>query len=129
VRSLPLARLVTEIAARHTFRVFRESPRGRYIGLYYSDAFEGMPGFGDDLEELRADVGRRRSLTPKFLKEVARVYREADASGLPPAKAVEKQLGAGTPENARRWIARAREDHYLRKAPKKGKRGEQRGGT
>ena len=130
LRSLAVAAIVTEVATRNTFRVFRTA-RGRYVGLHYSEAFEGMVGFGDGLEELRADVGqKRRALTPKFLEEVARVYREAAASRLPPAKAVLEQLGGpGTrPETARRWIARAREDGHLGKAPKQGKRGEQRGG-
>ena len=126
LRSLAVAAIVTEVAARNTFRVFRAA-RGRYIGLHYSEAFEGMLGFGDGLEELRADVGqKRRALTPAFLREVARVYREAVARKQPPAKAVLEQLGSpGTrPETARRWIARARADGYLGKAPMEGKRGE-----
>lgn len=116
---------MTEVAERSSYRVFRTSGQ-RYIGVYYTDAFEGKLGFRDDLEELRSDVSRkRRTLNGDFLSEVAAVYRDAVARRAPPAKAVQEQFGPTTPENARRWIALARENGQLGKAVAKGRAGEQ----
>jgi hypothetical protein len=124
LRSLAIERIVIEAAQANTYRVFR-TRRGRYIGVYYSDAFDGMLGFGDDLEELRADVRtKRRTRDDAFLSEVAAVYRDAIARRTPPAKAVQERFGPTTPENARRWIALARKSGKLAPAPGQGRRGE-----
>ena len=97
VRSLPLSQIVTAAADRNTYPVFR-TRRGKYIGVYYSDAFEGMLGFGDGLEELRNDVRRkRRTLNDEFLSEVAAVYRDARARRIPTTKAVQEHFGPTTP--------------------------------
>lgn len=125
VRSLPLAQIVTEAAERNTYRVFR-TRRGKYIGVYYSDAFAGMLGFSEGLEELRNDVRRkRRTLNDEFLSEVAAVYRDARARRIPTTKAVQEHFGPTTPENARRWIALAREVGQLGAAVGQGRAGEQ----
>jgi len=64
----------------------------------------------------------RRELSPDFLAEVARVYREALASGLPPVQEVERRLGPTA--SARRWVRLARRRGHLGEAPGEGMRGE-----
>ena len=90
----------------------------------------GHAGFGDGLEELRADVGPKpRALTPTFLREVARIYREADARRQHPAKAVQEQLGG--PERAPRPSgagSRVRVLTAIWARHQEGQSGEQRGG-
>ena len=125
VRSLPLSQIVTKAAERNTYRVFR-TRRGRYIGVYYTDAFAGKLGFGEGLEELRNDLRRkRRTLNDEFLSEIAAVYRDARARRIPTTKAVQEHFGPTTPENARRWIALAREAGRLGAAVGQGRAGEQ----
>lgn len=122
VRSLPIASIVSEAAACNTYRIFKTEDG--YIGVYYSDAFENTP-FGGEFESLRYEVGKRpRALNKQFFSRVASIYRDALTEGYPPAKAVEELLGPTTPENARRWISRARREGYLGDAPGRGKKGE-----
>lgn len=127
LRGLPVAKWTQEAARASTVRVLR-TPRGAVFGARYiaSDAL----GFGDAFRELDADLARTqggrkpRTLDEQFLSDVATVYREAVARGYPPAKAVEEEFGPTTPENARRWIALARDKGQLRKAPREGQAGE-----
>lgn len=122
LRSLPIAHVVSEAAACNTYRVFKRGEE--HIGVYYSDAFENT-SFGGEFETLRYEVGRRpRILNKQFFERVASIYREALAHGYPPARAVEETLGPTTPENARRWIGRARKEGLLGPAPGRGSRGE-----
>jgi hypothetical protein len=121
MRSIPVASIVTEAAQAHTFRVFR-TRRGRYVGAYYSDVFQGMPGFEDDFEELRADVADRRRLDDDFLDRVAELYREAVANGEAPAPTIARALGPVHPGTARRWVMAARKVGKLGKAPTRGGR-------
>lgn len=122
IRSLPIASIVNEAAACHSYRVFN-TEKG-HIGVYYSDAFENT-SFGGEFESLRYEVGKRpRELNKRFYEHVAAIYRDAITEGYPPAKAVQELLGPTTPENARRWIARARREGYLGQAPGRGQKGE-----
>lgn len=122
MRSLPIAHIVSEAAACNTYRVFKRG--GEHIGVYYSDAFENT-AFGGEFETLRYEVGRRpRILNKDFFARVASIYRKALESGYPPAKAVEETLGPTSPENARRWIGRARAEGYLGPALGRGRKGE-----
>lgn len=80
--------------------------------------------------ELNATVGatptrpkvRRNRVTDEHLSEVAAVYRSAEASGKPPAKAVEDAFFT-TYSTATRWIGLARKAGFLGPA-QKGKSGE-----
>lgn len=124
MRSLPLGSLVTEAAERNTYRVFR-TRRGRYVGAYYADAFEGVLGFEDDLKELRAETtDKRRTLDDDFLGRVAEVYRDAAARRESPAKALVEQLGPVSRGTARRWVMHARRAGKLGEALGKGRTGE-----
>lgn len=122
LRSLPIAHIVSEAAACNTYRIF-QTDLG-FIGVYYSDAFENTP-FGGEFEVLRYEVGKRpRVLNKAFLERVAAIYREAIQEGFSPALEIQEQLGPTTPENARRWIGRARREGYLGEAPGRGRKGE-----
>lgn len=123
LRSLPIASIVNEAAACNTYTVFKTS-WGEIIGVYYSDAFENT-SFGGEFETLRSEVGKRpRELNQAFFARVSSIYRDAIARGYPPARAVQELLGPTSPQNARRWIARARREGYLGHAPGRGKKGE-----
>lgn len=129
LRGLSIAEVVRGAALSHTVRVFR-SARGAFVGLRYVEHAD--LGFGDDFRELSAHVEatvtrKRRKLDPEFLKQVAQVYREALGTE-PPAQAVQERFGPTSAENARRWIALARDRGFLGKAPGRGQTGEQRGG-
>jgi hypothetical protein len=124
MRSLPLGTIVTQVADQNTYRVFR-TKRGRYVGAYYSDAFEGMLGFEEDLKELRDEINdKRRTLDDDFLDRVAEVYRDATARRESPAKALVEQLGPVSRGTARRWVMHARWAGKLGSAPGRGRSGE-----
>lgn len=125
LRQLPLASLVRDAAAASTVRVLRTRD-----GVFGARYVEGGAGFGqlhDDLRKELAEVedkARRRVIDDGFLMHVARVYRDALLSHMPPAQHVRAMLGPTTSENARRWIAAARREGFLGPAPKRGKAGE-----
>lgn len=125
LRQIPIANLVREATVAATVRVLK-TPEGIF-GARYVD---GGPGFGQLLADLRAELAtvderaRRRVLSPEFLGDVAALYREAIALGVPPARAVEDALGPTTPTNARRWVAAARREGFLGPAPAVGRAGE-----
>jgi hypothetical protein len=121
LRSIPLGRIVTEAAQANTFRILR-TRRGRYVGVYYSSVFDGMLGFENDLEELRADVADHRRLDDDFLDRVASLYREAVANGEAPAPAIARVLGPVHVGTARRWVMAARKAGKLGKALTRGGR-------
>lgn len=125
LRQIPLARLVREAAIANTVRVMDTE-----LGVFGARYVEGGPGFGQLLEDLRAELtavdelGRRRVINASFLKMVAHIYRTALRLGKNPAKHVEDMLGPTSPANARRWIAAARREGYLGPAPGRGRAGE-----
>lgn len=125
LRQLPLTRLVHEAVSTSTVRIMETDTM-----LFGARYVEGGPGFGELHEDLRrelATVGeraRRRVVDRPFLTEVAKIYRAAYNSGLPPARAVEDVFGPCTPTTARRWIAAARREGLLGPAPARGRAGE-----
>ena len=56
---------------------------------------------------------KKRVVNEEFLEDVAAVYRDAVARRYPPTKALIERFGSTTPENARRWIQRARDEGKL----------------
>lgn len=112
LRGIPIAKLVARAAQAHI--VFL---RGNFAVRF--------PANGLAFSPKGEIIGRpRRVLDEKFLKEVARIYRTALATGKAPAIAVEETLGPTTPENARRWIATARREGFLGPSPGAGRKGE-----
>jgi hypothetical protein len=125
LRQTPIATYVEEAGRNATVRVLR-TPRGALFGARFP---HGGPGFGDAARAVAEDVSaiqgtRRRTLDTDFLRDVARVYREAEAKGEPPSMAVATAFGPVAPESARRWVQRAREAGELGPAPRRGQRGE-----
>jgi hypothetical protein len=66
---------------------------------------------------------RRWVLDDARLADVARVYREAVATGEPPVQAIVNHYGIER-GRASRWVRRAREEHLLGDAPGRGRKGE-----
>lgn len=125
LRQIPFASLVRQAAMANTVRVL--STESGIFGARYVD---GGPGFGQLISDLRGELAavdersRRRVINEPFLKMVAHIYRTALRLGEHPAKHVESMLGPTTPANARRWIAAARREGFLGRAPGRGRAGE-----
>jgi len=60
----------------------------------------------------RLGPGRGRAMPADHLEQVARIYREALAAGLPPTKAVRLKMNASQ-STAARWVAQARDRGFL----------------
>jgi hypothetical protein len=114
LRRVRLAELVRRAVSANTARFLRWEGT-----LLAARAPSGESGFGApavELETLLAsviDTPARRRVSDEFLAEVASIYREAVAFGLPPAKEVERRLGPISPASARRWIMLARKRKLL----------------
>jgi hypothetical protein len=70
---------------------------------------------------------RRWLLDEARLADVARVYREAVATGEPPVLAVQNHYGIKSRGTASRWVRRARAEGLLAPAPGRGRKGETEG--
>lgn len=126
LRRFPIAKLVKWVVALEAVRVVRTDEG--LVGEHYIDASsmedestgERFPTEGLDRgrQELLEDLttGRRRTITPEFLQEVASVYRDARATGQSTQRAIQERWPTSE-ANARRWVALAREHELLGKAP------------
>lgn len=110
LRALPLAQLAARTVQANLVRVMR------WNGSPIAARFPSHDRATTTVRE------PRHRLTDEFLAEVARIYREAVAMGLPPAREIERRLGPTA--SARRWIMFARQRGFLGKARGVGKRGE-----
>ena len=113
LRQAPLAHLVRSAGKAHLVHL-RDGFAVRFA--------EGNPTFSRK-NALPTEV-RRRTLNGEFLLAISRTYRQAVATGQPPAIAVQEKFGPTTPENARRWIAMARAAGYLGASLGQGRKGE-----
>ena len=113
LRQAPIATLVREAAESHLVHL-RKGFAVRFV--------QGNPVFSRENEV--PDKPRRHTIDGDRLAMVARIYREAMAAGKPPAATVQHVLGPTTPENARRWISRARKEGYLGASLGQGRKGE-----
>jgi hypothetical protein len=125
LRQLPgLRKIVQAAAAPRIVRVVR-TDRG-LVGERHVDA----PGFMDARQELRAEAEamtqprrKRRVLDEDFLQQVAAIYREADAKGIPRHREIQKKWPTSS-ANARRWVSLARKEGHLGPAPEGRRPGE-----
>ena len=76
------------------------------------------------LDETGFTAPTHRALSEEFLRDVADVYRAALATGQSTQEAIRERWPTSE-ANARRWVARAREDGYLGAAPARRRAGEQ----
>ena len=132
LRNLPsLPQLVRDVVRRDTVRLARVEGKvvgEQFVGIpqrHIRDASGEIVGgaFGGDApdtlgagrDELDADLenvlsGRkRRTLDRDFLSKVAKVYREAEQSGLSTQREIQRHLGPISDAGARRWVKAARD--------------------
>jgi hypothetical protein len=121
LRKLPAIGEIVRLATTdETVRVVRAD--GELVGEY--GIVDPAPQPGDIRLELEADAlallsprGKRRTIDDEFLRQVAAVYREAQAADQSTQRAIQERLGPTTEANARRWVARARQAGFLGAAP------------
>jgi hypothetical protein len=116
MRRLPLARLIRDLMAEPPRLIMKRQ------GESLVPVTPGDESFEDDLaaylqERRKAERKGRRRVTDEDLQRVADVYRKALHDTQPPGLAVQRVLKLRTPEQARRWISKAREAGFLGEAP------------
>lgn len=105
-RQIPLSKLVRE-AAKGKIAHWRDGFAVRFIN-----------------DTVAPESPRRRTINDAFLSAVAVEYRNALALGIPPSLSVAQRFGPTTHENARRWVAAARQRGFLGKSPGQRRKGE-----
>jgi hypothetical protein len=105
------------------------SAEGQIVGGSFVRAYQGAETLGPTRDALDAEIDQhlrsRHALTPRHLKEVARVYRDALAAGISTQRAIQDRWPPISGTTARRWVLRARREGYLEPALGPWKAGEQ----
>ena len=104
---IPLSRIESAIIASSVFRSGLEDRINDEQPADLDAAFKGMYR-----EVPRTTLERPGKLDDAFLRQVALAYRQAVAAGRPPLKTMADD--SGIPQGTiARWVARAREGHFL----------------